>query len=312
VSFNRELLKSQTAELASAGIFIGTSSWKYRGWCNQLYDEARYIWHGKFAESRFERNCLSEYAEVFKTVCVDAAYYKFPEYEQLNKLADAVPADFQFGFKITDAITIRKFPNFPRFGLKAGEVNADFLNADLFANSFLNPCEAIREKVGVLIFEFSKFSASEYAHGRDFITDLEKFLAKLPTGWPYAIEMRNRHWLQDDYFACLAKYNVTHVFNSWDAMPPISEQAALIASRTNPELVAARLLLKPNRKYEDAVKMFKPYDKILEINDEARTAGAALIAEGKKNPKRKTFLFVNNRLEGNALETIAAILEKLK
>jgi uncharacterized protein YecE (DUF72 family) len=141
---------------------------------------------------------------------------------------------------------------------------------------------------------------------------LEKFLAKLPSGWPYAIEMRNRHLLQNDYFACLAKHNVTHVFNSWDAMPSISEQAALTTSRTNPQLVAARLLLKPNRKYEDAVKMFKPYDKVLEINDEARTAGAALIAEGKKNPKRKTFLFVNNRLEGNALETIAGILEKLK
>jgi hypothetical protein len=37
---------------------------------------------------------------------------------------------------------------------------------------------------------------------------------------------------------------------------------------------------------------------------------AALIEEGKAAaPKRRTFVFVNNRLEGNAISTIAAMLE---
>ena len=52
---------------------------KYAGWSGMLYDRARYEHRGKFAESRFEKNCLTEYAEIFKTVCVDAAYYKFPD-----------------------------------------------------------------------------------------------------------------------------------------------------------------------------------------------------------------------------------------
>jgi hypothetical protein len=39
-----------------------------------IYDRARYEYRGKFAENRFKCNCLREYAEVFKTVCVDAAY----------------------------------------------------------------------------------------------------------------------------------------------------------------------------------------------------------------------------------------------
>jgi hypothetical protein len=46
-----------------------------------------------------------------------------------------------------------------------------------------------------------------------------------------------------------------------------------------------------------------------QINEEARAAGAALVEAGKKNPKRKTFIFVNNRLEGNALNTIRAMLD---
>jgi hypothetical protein len=94
-------------------------------------------------------------------------------------------------------------------------------------------------------------------------------------------------------------------------MPAVSDQIALPGSRTNPELVAARLLLKPGRKYEDAVKTFQPYDKTQEVNEEARKAGAALIVEGERfEPRRKTYIYVNNRLEGNALETISATLEQ--
>jgi hypothetical protein len=108
----------------------------------------------------------------------------------------------------------------------------------------------------------------------------------------------------------LAPHQVTHVFNSREAMPSVGEQMALPGSRTNPDLVAARFLLKPGRKYEEAVKAVEPYDSIKEENPEARAAGRSLVAEGKAaGPKRRTFVFVNNRLEGNTIATIAARLE---
>jgi len=309
MSFDRETMKAKAAQLAAKGVYIGTSSWKYEGWLDQLYTPARYEYRGKVATKRFERDCLSEYAEVFKTVCVDAAYYTFPRREYLTRLADQVPDDFRFGFKVTDTLTIKKFPNHARHGAKAGQLNADFLNADLFETAFVKPCEEIREKVGVLMFEFSRFWPSDYEHGRDFVTDLDGFLGQLPKGWPYAIEMRNQHWLRDEYFGCLAKHGVTHVFNSWEAMPAVSEQMALPGSRTNPKRVAARFLLKPGRKYEQAVKTFQPYDKVKEVNAEARAAGQALIAEGTANQvDRETYIYVNNRLEGNALATIEAMV----
>jgi uncharacterized protein YecE (DUF72 family) len=246
---------------------------------------------------------------VFKTVCVDAAYYDFPRQEYLQKLADAVPDDFQFGLKVTDTITIKKYPRLDRFGAKAGQPNRDFLNADLFATAFLKPCEEVRSKLGVLMFEFSRFWPSDYEHGRDFVRDLDAFLGRLPKGWPYAIELRNQHWLRDEYFACLNRHGVTHVFNSWEAMPPVGEQMALPGSRTNPRLIAARFLLKPGRRYEDAVKTFQPYDKLKDPDPDARAAGRGLIAEGTTaGMRRKTFIYVNNRMEGNALETIEAMI----
>lgn len=149
MAFDREAMKAKAAELAAQGVFIGTSSWKYEGWMGQLYTPQRYEYRGKVAKTRFERDCLGEYAEVFKTVCVDAAYYTFPNEKYLEGLASRVPPDFQFGFKVTDEITTRRFPNLDRFGVRAGKPNENFLNADLFTKAFLKPCDTIRPHVGI-------------------------------------------------------------------------------------------------------------------------------------------------------------------
>ncbi len=57
------------------------------------------------------------------------------------------------------------------------------------------------------------------------------------------------------------------------------------------------------------MKALQPSDKTKEVNEDARKAGAGMIVEGERyEPRRKTYIYVNNRLEGNALETIAAML----
>src|SRR5258708_1929246 len=295
MTFVRQELAEQAASLATQGVYVGTSSWKYPGWFGMLYDRARYEYRGKFAMTRFNRESLAEYAEVFKTVCIDAAYYNFPSQQYLEGMVNQTPDDFRFGLKVTDAITIKKFPKLDRFGDQAGKPNESFLNVDLFAKAFLKPCEPVRHAIGLLMFEFSRFWPTDYEHGRDFVADLERFLGQLPKGWPYGVEMRNRNWLRPDYFDCLARHGVTHVFNSWEAMPSVGEQMALPGSRTNPELVAARFLLKPGRKYEEAVKTFEPYDRVKEENPEARAAGRQFISAAQAPPpKPPPFMFVNN------------------
>ena len=95
-------------------------------------------------------------------------------------------------------------------------------------------------------------------------------------------------------------------------MPSVNDQITIPGSQTNPDLTAARFLLKPGRRYEDAVKAFEPYDRVQEINYQARFAGKTLIARGRGTPgTKRTFIYVNNRLEGNALETIAGMLDPL-
>jgi len=312
--FNREAVQAHAARLAQRGVYVGTSSWKYPGWRGMLYDETRYRFRGRLAESRFERDCLREYGEVFKTVSVDAAYYRFPDRGFLEGLMAQTPSDFLFGFKVTDEITVKRFPNLSRFGERAGQINPHFLDAELFARAFLGPCEPFRERVGLLMFEFSRFYPADFERGRDFVEALDNFLEQLPKGWPYGVEIRNRHFLHRDYFATLARHQVAHVFNYWAAMPPAEEQMAMAGSRTHPRLRAARFLLAPGRSYAEAVKRFSPYTRALEVNTKARAAGAQLLREGiaPENRDCKTFLYVNNRLEGNALETIAAMLAEIE
>ena len=119
--FDRDQTATRLARLAERGVWLGTSSWKYPGWRGQVYEDARYTWRGRFSQTRFDRTCLAEYAETFKTVCVDAAYYKFPEERHVEGLVSQVPPDFRFTFKVTDEITVKRFPKLARFGEKAGQ-----------------------------------------------------------------------------------------------------------------------------------------------------------------------------------------------
>jgi uncharacterized protein YecE (DUF72 family) len=208
---------------------------------------------------------------VFKTVCVDAGYYQFQERRSIEKLVAQVPSNFLFTFKVTDEITIKKFPNLPKYGKRAGEPNENFLNADLFGTAFVKPFEPFKRNVGMFIFEFSKFYSTQYEHGRDFVADLDRFLAGVPKGWAYGVEMRNKNFLRPEYFDTLKRHGVAHVFNSWGDMPPVNEQLALPGSVTNPEFAGARFLLKPRRKYQEAVDLFLPYDRLKEPYEEGRT-----------------------------------------
>lgn len=301
-------LAAALKDLAAQGIYAGCSSWKYQGWQGQIYEESRYMTRGKFSEARFNRKALSDYARTFPTVCVDAGYYQFPTERSLGKLCTEVPEGFKFAFKVTDAVTVKHFPKLPRFGKHGGTENSHFLDADLFQSAFLEPCSHFRESMGALIFEFSHFYRSDFARGRDFVAALDQFLERLPGGWQYAVEVRNPSFLQPEYFEMLQRHGVAHVFTSWTRMPPIAEQIRLGASQLA-DFAVARFLLKPGRTYAEAVQQFSPYSELKEINESGRAAARLLLEELKARGKRASYVYVNNRFEGNAPGTLAAILK---
>ena len=222
-----------------------------------------------------------------------------------------VPSDFQMTIKVTEDITVRKFPNLPRYGRRAGQINDRFLDADLFITSFLGPLEPHKNQIGTLIFEFGHFHPGDWERGRQFVEALDHFFSQLPRGWNYSVEVRNPSLLQPEYFDVLRRHGVAHTFNSWSRMPSVGEQLQIPSSFTT-EFTTARFLLKPGRNYEEAVKTFQPYAEATEPNLEARMALIDLLTTPAK-PGRPTrrFLYVNNRLEGCALWTIYAAITGL-
>ena len=303
-------LARETSRLArESNFYLGTSSWKYEGWIGQIYDEQRYLTRGKLSQKRFETECLEEYAEIFPAVCVDAGYYRFPSEKYLANLCAQVPDGFRLCYKVTDEITVKKFPKLERFGDRAGTDNTHFLDAKLFIDALLGPLSPHRNKTGVLIFEFSAFSPTHFERLRDFIAALDEFLGQLPANWQYAVEVRNAKLLRAEYFDVLRAHNVAHVFNSWTKMPPVEEQMAMPGAFTA-DFYAARFLLRPGRAYEQAVKEFQPYSETKETNKEARAALRSLVQRSVATPTaRPSYAFVNNRLEGNSPNTIAAALD---
>jgi uncharacterized protein YecE (DUF72 family) len=266
---------------------------------------------GKLSRAKFEKTCLAEYAEVFKTVCLDGGYYQFPTAKMLDGIFSQVPSDFRLSIKVTEDITVKKFPNLPRYGKRAGQHNDHFLDADLFIASFLGPLEPYRGQIGTLFFEFSPFHHGDWERGREFVAHLDAFLDKLPKGWDYSVEIRNESFLHPDYFQVLRQNGVAHVFNSWSRMPPVPEQLKIVGSETA-EFTSARFLLKPGRNYEQAVEKFRPYNEVKEPNLDARMALIHLLTTPAKSSRPgRRFLYVNNRLEGCALWTIYAAITGL-
>jgi uncharacterized protein YecE (DUF72 family) len=310
VEFSRETLASSVADLARRGMYVGTSSWKYEGWLGMIYTPSRYETRGKFSRAKFESTCLAEYAETFKTVCFDGGFYQFPTPKLLDAYLSQVPDDFRLSIKVTEEITVKNFPNLPRYGRRAGLPNEHFLDADLFILSFLGPLQPYRAKIGTLIFEFSHFHKGDYEHGREFAEALDAFLSRLPKGWKYSVEIRNETFLQPDYFAVLRRHGVAHAFNNWSRMPSVGSQIQLADSFTA-DFASARFLLKPGRGYDQAVKNFQPYTEVKEELPEARAALYELLAPAKQGRPNTRYIYVNNRLEGCAPKTILSVITSL-
>jgi uncharacterized protein YecE (DUF72 family) len=296
---NRERLR----RWASKGIYFGTSSWKYPGWKGMVYVR-------EYASKKaFEQECIREYAELFPTVCADFALYSFPEAKAMKTLHDVTTDDFRISLKVTDRITIKRYPNLPRHGAYAGKANPDFLNVELFEDAFLKPIDELRRKTGVLIFEFSAFTPASGVTYASFVEQLDAFLAKLPTKYSYAVEIRNSDFLKPRYLEMLKAHNVGHVLNNWTRMPPIIDQIT-VAGVLTAGFSVARALLAPGRTYEQAVEKFSPYETVQEVNPALRQ-GLAETVRRCIAEKKELYAYVNNRAEGNSPKTIEAILDIL-
>ena len=289
-------------------IRFGTSTWTYEGWKGQVYLKP-------YAKTTFARECLGEYCQYlyngepcFRTVGNDATFYRPPTPNQLRKYLNQIPEDFEMCFKVWEELTIPTYAKHARYGPKAGQLNPNFLNAQIFNDLVLNPYREAKFEphTGPFLFEFQR-------HGMpndEFCSRLDTFFGQLPKNFKYAVEIRNAGLLGSLYRNTLEKHGVAHVYNHWSYMPSLTAQHQGMEHFTA-AFTVLRLLTPLKMSYEAAKKRAEPYNKIVDELPEMRRDTVDLVKKAVTE-KRQAYVVVNNRSEGNAPLTIQALMQALQ
>jgi uncharacterized protein YecE (DUF72 family) len=286
---------------------FGTSPWTYEGWQGEVYKR-------EYNKTTFARECLGEYCQylykgqpLFRTVGNDATFYRPPTPNQLRNYLKQIPQDFEMAFKIWEELTIPVYARQPRYGLRAGQANPRFLDAQVFKDLVLAPYREAKFEphTGPLMFEFQRHGMST----DEFCSRLDAFFTQLPKDFRYAVEIRNPGLLGADYHKVLATHGVAHVFNHYSFMPSIAQQYQRLETFTAPFTVL-RLLTPLKMSYEAAKKRAEPYSRIVGALPEMRRDTVTVVKQAVAE-HRRVYVLVNNRAEGNAPLTIQALADQL-
>jgi uncharacterized protein YecE (DUF72 family) len=280
------------------GLFLGTSSWTFRGWSGLVY-------RGTPTQEQLVEQGLEEYARhpLFNTVGVDRSFYAPLSAEEWKHDARQLPPGFRCLVKVWNAVTSLVDP-------RTRAPNPQFLDASFFNDAVLAPIDAaFRDHVGPLLFQFTPLGRAELPKPNDFAFKLDRFFARLPKAFTYAVELRNPELLTPSYFAALARNGEAHVFNHWERMPALRDQLANPASLTAPHVVC-RLLLPQGTGYEEAREAFAPFDRLQAVDETMRTDVVALW-KAARAAKRSLSIIVNNKAEGSSPLTVRALLERI-
>ncbi len=210
-----EAMRALAARLP-AEVRLGTSSWSFPGWTGLVY--AR-----EASETLLAREGLPAYARhpLLRTVGVDRTFYGPVPAETFRAWAAAVPDDFRFLVKAHEALTLARFPLHERYGARRGEENPTFLDPAHARDAVIAPfVEGLGVKAGPLVFQFPPQDVQALGGASAFADRLHAFLAALPAGPLYAVELRNRELYTPDLADVLEDVGAIPVLSVWGTSHP--------------------------------------------------------------------------------------------
>ncbi|NVJ22846.1 MULTISPECIES: DUF72 domain-containing protein [Myxococcus] len=287
------------------GVYLGTSSWTFPGWSGLVYDH-------EAAASQLAREGLSAYARhpVLRTVGIDRTFYGPINAEAFAEYAEQVPADFRFLVKAHEACTLARFPVHERYGAHRGQLNERFLNAAYAEEYVVRPfVDGLGDKGGPLVFQFPPQDPQVLGGTARFVERLHAFLAALPKGPLYAVEVRNEELLTEGFAQALADVGACPVLAVWAHMPSMGIQAKRTRALDARALVV-RWMLPPNLGYEEARARYAPFNRLVDEDVPTRDllARACLAALRRERP---VFVTINNKAEGSAPLSAIKLAERI-
>lgn len=247
-------------------IRLGTQGWNYDAWVGPFYP----------AGTR-AADFLLLYARAFETVEVDSTFYAIPSASSVRGWARRVPAGFTFALKLPKEISHDN-----RLRDEAG-----------LAPLFFDRARELGARLGPILIQLGPdFGPSERPV-------LAGFLSQLPPDLRFAVEFRQRGWIDEDVLALLADHNVALALTDARWIPRKTMLA--LAEQPTADFAYVRWM-GPDRSIVDYSHIQFDRTRELEAWSEALAALNARV--------RDIWAFANNHFAGHSPAT-ARFLQKL-
>jgi uncharacterized protein YecE (DUF72 family) len=280
---------------------LGTSSWSFPGWRGIVYGD-------DYSNSKLSRDGLLAYGAhpLLRSVSIDRSFYAPLSIADYLRYAQQVPDHFRFIVKAPASITDASVRG--ERGERVAE-NPCFLNAQLAASEFVEPCLAgLGAKAGALVFQFPPLPDQLLADPAAFVERLYAFLTALPPLPPtmdgpcYAVEIRDASLLTPRFVRTLRAAGARYCVGLHARMPDPLRQAAALAlmdGETPAGALIVRWSLHSGYRYEQAKARYEPFDKLVDEDPHTREALAELAARYAL-AGQSVLITTNNKAEGSA------------
>ncbi len=285
-----------------ASIRLGTSSWSFPGWAGLVYV-------GNHTDSALARDGLAAYAShpLLHTVSIDRTFYAPLAEHEYARYATQVAAGFRFVVKAPMALTSSYIRS------DSGEF-ADspyYLDPAYAIDEFIAPCSSgLGDKADPLVFQFPPQGRRVTANPDLFINQLYRFLSKLPPKLIYAVEVRDAALLTMRFFKCLSATSTRFCVASHAKMPAPAEQIKLLNANLPPGDFICRWSLHAGLRYEQALREYAPFDRLVDEDLDSRTA-LAIAAATAARADYASFVTINNKAEGSAPLSVQKLAEAI-
>jgi uncharacterized protein YecE (DUF72 family) len=145
---------------------------------------------------------LAFYAERFYTVEIDSTFYACPTARTVENWNARTPPGFVFSVKVPQTITHDKV----------------LVDCDAEFSEFMETMDILGPKLGPIVFQFPFFAKNVLRDRHEFTDRLVPFLKKLPDR-KFAIEIRNRDWLNAEFASLLRDHQIALVLQDRSWMP---------------------------------------------------------------------------------------------
>lgn len=277
-------------------VSLVTSGWSYRDWVGNFYPKGTKS--GDF---------LSHYAKQFSAVEIPGTYYAIPAEKMVRGWDANTPEGFTF------------LPKMPQSIVHGGDgprpdpkrlMHLDHVGDEL--SIFLERIRLLGPKLGPILVQLPYFNKACFPGFAEFMARAVPFLEALPTDLTFALEIRNKTFIQKDLLDFLRGRSIAYCVADQEWMPPGLEVVQRHEVNTAPhaylrligerERIDKLLEDKPEgQKWQQEVidrdKDLDPWVEILRILDQWRVP--------------VTYVICNNHYGGHAPTTVQQLRAKL-